>query len=442
LTNVAGTQFDMMTPENDMKWDTVQPAQTTFNFGPGDQIVNFARSHNQRLRGHNLVWHSQLPGWVSSLPTNQVQAAMENHITMEVNHWRGLYAWDVVNEPFNEDGSLRSDPFLTAMGSGYIADALRTARAADPNAKLYLNDFNIEANNTAKSNAMFSLAQSLLNSGAPLNGIGFEAHFIQGQVPSSLPGEHAALRQPRSGRRDHRAGRTDADRQPEPPGPGKRLPQRGQRLPGDQPLRRHHPVERRRRRLMGPGYLLRAGSGDHVRQQLPAEAGVHDRAQPAEPGCDHAAAHLGHDDPTADHASTDHASADHASADHASTDHRPARRVHRDVHHGEQLAARLPGRHHRDCGRSAINGWTLTWTLSSGQTITDLWNGARTVSGTSVTVRNLSYNGSIPRVATPPWASLPAVPRPRPPSGAPAPDGPLLPVRCQRRPPYVAGTTG
>jgi len=132
LTNVAGTQFDMMTPENDMKWDTIQPAQTTFNFGPGDQIVNFARSHNQRLRGHNLVWHSQLPGWVSSLPTNQVQAAMENHITMEVNHWRGLYAWDVVNEPFNEDGSLRSDPFLTAMGSGYIADALRTARAADP----------------------------------------------------------------------------------------------------------------------------------------------------------------------------------------------------------------------------------------------------------------------------------------------------------------------
>ena len=89
LTNVAGTQFDMMTPGNEMKWDTTEPANGQYNFGPGDQIVNFAQSHNQRMRGHNLVWHSQLPGWVSSLPTNQVQAAMETHITTEVNHYRG-----------------------------------------------------------------------------------------------------------------------------------------------------------------------------------------------------------------------------------------------------------------------------------------------------------------------------------------------------------------
>ena len=71
------------------------------------------------------------------------------------------------------------------MGSGYIADALRTAHAADPNAKLYLNDYNIEGEN-AKSNAMYSLAQSLLAQGVPLNGIGFESHFILGQVPSDM----------------------------------------------------------------------------------------------------------------------------------------------------------------------------------------------------------------------------------------------------------------
>src|SRR5262245_51231513 len=80
----AATQFDMVTPENEMKWDTVEPSRGSFNFGPGDQVVAFAQAHSQRVRGHNLVWHSQLPGWVTGLPTNQVQAAMDNHITAEV----------------------------------------------------------------------------------------------------------------------------------------------------------------------------------------------------------------------------------------------------------------------------------------------------------------------------------------------------------------------
>ncbi|MEU3459598.1 endo-1,4-beta-xylanase [Streptomyces sp. NPDC006733] len=186
LTAVAGAQFDMVTPGNEMKWDTVEPSRGSFNFGPGDRIVSFANSHDMRVRGHNLVWHSQLPSWVSSLPTSQVQAAMESHITTTATHYKGqLYAWDVVNEPFNEDGSLRQDAFTAAMGTGYIADALRTARAADPAAKLYLNDYNIEAIG-AKSNAMYSLVQSLKAQGVPIDGVGFESHFIVGQVPSTL----------------------------------------------------------------------------------------------------------------------------------------------------------------------------------------------------------------------------------------------------------------
>ena len=186
VTTLAGQQFDMITPGNEMKWDTTEPSNGSFNFGPGDQIVSFAQSHGMRVRGHNLVWHSQLPSWVSSLPLNQVQSVMENHITTEVTHYKGqAYAWDVVNEPFNDNGSLRQDAFYNAMGSGYIADAIRTAHAADPNAKLYLNDYNIEGEN-AKSNAMYSLVQSLLAQGVPINGVGLESHFILGQVPSSL----------------------------------------------------------------------------------------------------------------------------------------------------------------------------------------------------------------------------------------------------------------
>jgi endo-1,4-beta-xylanase len=186
VTALAGAQFDMITPGNEMKWDTTEPSRGSFNFGPGDQIVAFAQAHSQRIRGHNLVWHSQLPGWVSSLPLNQVQAAMENHITTEATHYKGkLYAWDVVNEPFEENGTLRNSVFFQAMGAGYIADALRTAHAADPNAKLYLNDFNIEGSGP-KADAMFNLVQSLLAQGVPINGVGFESHFILGQVPGSL----------------------------------------------------------------------------------------------------------------------------------------------------------------------------------------------------------------------------------------------------------------
>ncbi|HEX9043387.1 MAG TPA: endo-1,4-beta-xylanase, partial [Trebonia sp.] len=188
VTQLQAQQFNMVTPGNEMKWDTTEPSNGTFNFGPGDQIVSYAQSNSERVRCHNLVWHSQLPSWVSSLPSSQVQAAMETHITTEATHFKGkCYAWDVVNEPFNDDANAtpRADVFFNAMGIGYIADALKTAHAADPNAKLYLNDYNIEGQN-AKSNAMFSLAQSLLAQGAPLNGIGFESHFILGQIPSDM----------------------------------------------------------------------------------------------------------------------------------------------------------------------------------------------------------------------------------------------------------------
>lgn len=185
-TEVARRQFNQVTPGNAMKWETTEPAQGVFDFGPGDQVVAFARQNGDRVRGHTLVWHSQLPAWVSALPANQVRSAMRNHITAEAGHYRGqLDAWDVVNEPFNEDGTFRETVFYNAMGAGYIAEALRTARAADPRAKLYLNDFNIEGI-SAKSDAMYDLARSLKARGVPLDGIGIQGHLILGQVPATM----------------------------------------------------------------------------------------------------------------------------------------------------------------------------------------------------------------------------------------------------------------
>src|SRR3954447_12662121 len=139
-TTIAGREFNMVTPENEMKWDATEPSQNNFNFGPGDTIVNFAVAHNQKVRGHALAWHSQQPPWVANLSGTALRNAMLNHATQLATHYRGkLLSWDVVNEAFNEDGSRRASN-LQATGNDWIEAAFRAARAADPNVKLCYND--------------------------------------------------------------------------------------------------------------------------------------------------------------------------------------------------------------------------------------------------------------------------------------------------------------
>jgi endo-1,4-beta-xylanase len=184
---LTGGEFNSITPGNAMKWQYTEPTQGTFNFAPADTIVSLAQAHDIPLRGHTLVWHSQLAGWVSSLPADQLRAAMENHITQEVTHFKGkLTAWDVVNEPFNEDGTFRTSPFYTAMGQEYIAIAFRAARAADPTAKLYINDYNTDGTG-AKSDAMYNLVRTLKAEGVPIDGVGFQGHLaVQYGFPTNM----------------------------------------------------------------------------------------------------------------------------------------------------------------------------------------------------------------------------------------------------------------
>jgi len=187
--NTLNAEFNSVTPENEMKWDALEPNRGSFNYANADRIVSHARGRGMSVRGHTLVWHSQLPGWVSGLDTTNLRSAMNNHINQVMGHWRGqIHSWDVVNEAFEENGTRRNSPFQQRLGNGYIEEAFRTARAADPNAKLCYNDYNTDGQN-AKSNAVYAMVQDFKNRGVPIDCVGFQSHF---NAQSPVPGDYRA----------------------------------------------------------------------------------------------------------------------------------------------------------------------------------------------------------------------------------------------------------
>ncbi|MFD1828193.1 endo-1,4-beta-xylanase [Streptomyces desertarenae] len=183
-SGIVGTEFDSVTAENAMKWEAVEPQRGQFNWAGGDRLVQFAQQNDQLVYGHTLVWHSQMPGWLQngSFSAAELRTIMTDHVTTQVARYKGrVQRWDVVNEAFNEDGSFRQSKFYQQLGSSYIADAFRAARAADPNAKLFINDYNTELDN-AKSDGLYRLVGDLLAQGVPIDGVGFQNHLIVGQV--------------------------------------------------------------------------------------------------------------------------------------------------------------------------------------------------------------------------------------------------------------------
>jgi endo-1,4-beta-xylanase len=182
-------EFNTVTPENVMKWETVEPQQGVTDFSQGDALVRFARANHQAVRGHTLVWHSQLPTWLTSgtFTNEQLEAILRRHIFEEAGHFRGrIYAWDVVNEAFNEDGTLRDTIWLRALGPDYIAKAFIWAHKADPHAKLYYNDYNLESIGP-KSDAALALVKQLKARHVPIDGVGFQGHLgIQYPYPDTF----------------------------------------------------------------------------------------------------------------------------------------------------------------------------------------------------------------------------------------------------------------
>ncbi|PAV18017.1 glycoside hydrolase family 10 [Pyrrhoderma noxium] len=179
------SEFGQITPGNSMKWDATEPSQGQFSFTGGQQIVDLAQGNGQILRGHNCVWYSQLPSWVSSgtWTTDELTEVIQTHCGTIVGHWAD--SWDVVNEPFNDDGTWRTDVFFNTLGQDYVSIALNAARKADAATKLYINDYNIEGSGS-KATAMLNLVKQLKSDGVPIDGIGFQCHFIVGEIPSSF----------------------------------------------------------------------------------------------------------------------------------------------------------------------------------------------------------------------------------------------------------------
>jgi len=185
---LIAAQFSTVTPENEMKWEQIEPERGEFEFGGADDIVADARDAGQKIRGHTLVWHFQLPGWVRELGADDLRQATREHIRRVMEHYKdNVGVWDVVNEPVSDRGGLRPSVFARRLGPGFIADAFRTARVADADAKLYLNEIGAEGIN-AKSNRLYEVVSALKRDGVPIDGVGFQAHAnLEG-----LPGDFVA----------------------------------------------------------------------------------------------------------------------------------------------------------------------------------------------------------------------------------------------------------
>jgi endo-1,4-beta-xylanase len=180
---ITAEQFSSVTAENVMKWETLQPQRGVYDWTAADRLVDFARAHGQSVRGHTLLWHNQLPGWLTqgvadgTIDAAQLRQILHDHITTVVKHFKGkLYQWDVVNEVFDEDGTYRDSLWLQQLGPGYIADAFRWAHEADPKVKLFFNDYNVEGVN-AKSTAYYELAKQLKAGGVRVDGFGIQGHL-------------------------------------------------------------------------------------------------------------------------------------------------------------------------------------------------------------------------------------------------------------------------
>ncbi len=181
--DLVGYHFNSLTAENHMKWESIQPREDEWTFAHADQLVSYAKQHDMKVRGHTLIWHQQTPDWVfedaagGQVSRDVLLERMQTHIKTLVGRYKGqVYAWDVVNEGIDDgSGYLRHSPWYQILGADYIRHAFRFAHEADPDAKLFYNDYSTYQ--PAKRSKISRLIRELQDEGIPIHGVGMQGHY-------------------------------------------------------------------------------------------------------------------------------------------------------------------------------------------------------------------------------------------------------------------------
>lgn len=189
----VGTQCGVITPEYQLKWNAIEYSPHSFNYKPVDDILAFAKTHRQKLRGHTLMWEQSTPQWAKTAmlaKTGGDWSVVTNYFTAVLGRYAAeISQWDVVNEFIDTqsgDDGLRTTTFYQAFGPGYIERAFRQARALAPSAHLMLNDYSLEYENDvdeARRVQMIATLTALKAAGAPIDGVGIQAHLDLSKGP-------------------------------------------------------------------------------------------------------------------------------------------------------------------------------------------------------------------------------------------------------------------
>ena len=174
---IVNREFNTITPENSLKWMFIQPKPNKFNFKAADKYVEMGLKNNMYIVGHALVWHAQLADFMQNIDNSaEARKHVDNHINRLVSRYKGkIDAWDVVNEAFEEDGSLRASVFYKNMGENYIEEVFRITEKADPDADLIYNDYNLYK--PEKRAAVLKMVKNFKSNGTKINGVGVQAHW-------------------------------------------------------------------------------------------------------------------------------------------------------------------------------------------------------------------------------------------------------------------------
>lgn len=186
--------FNQLSAENIMKQSYLQPQEGVFFYNDSDELVQYAKDNSLRVHGHVLVWHSQIADWMENFVGEKADwiTMMENHVTQVASHFEEagdddtVTSWDVVNEAFLDNGEYRgakttnqdddASVWYENIGEEFIPLAFSAARAADPDAELYYNDFNLIWNND-KLDAVINMVNNMQANGVPIDGVGFQSHI-------------------------------------------------------------------------------------------------------------------------------------------------------------------------------------------------------------------------------------------------------------------------